>query len=383
MATGLSSPMSSVNVSPEVRSRTTTRTLPDRQTNTSSCPRSWKCRPRITPLREYERFACRNGFGSALARARRTSRARPRDGRARCGAAPRSPVDAPAAHEVVHLVVRVDRLACIAPESFHDVGLHQPATDIPVVHVGDLELAATGRLQRRKDLPHLRVVEVRAGDGVATRRRLRLLDDLLDTVAVHACDAEVAQMLVLLDMGEHDARTGRLPREILHHRAKRVLEDVVGEEDADLVACDEALREGECFRDSSSLLLVRVEETIDSVLVAVPEQPKELAGVRPARDEHDLLDAGADQRLDRVRHHRPVVQGEEVLVRDPRERMQARARAPGEDDALHAPAMLVHSPFAAAERYGRKGGPPRRRGANGITGGPEGRGRARSGPPSG
>ena len=42
-----------------------------------------------------------------------------------------------------------------------------------------------------------------------------------------------------------------------------------------------------------------------------------------------------DERLDRVRDHRPVVDRQQVLVRDPRERMESAAGASGEDDALH------------------------------------------------
>ena len=83
------------------------------------------------------------------------------------------------------------------------------------------------------------------------------------------------------------------------------------------------------------LLLVAVEEPVDPVLVPVAEQPEELARVRAARDEHQLVDARLHERLDRVRDHRPVVERQQVLVRDPRQRMQPRARAAGEDDALH------------------------------------------------
>jgi len=57
--------------------------------------------------------------------------------------------------------------------------------------------------------------------------------------------------------------------------------------------------------------------------------------MRTAGDEHQLVDAGAHERLDGVGDHRAVVEGKQVLVRDPRERMQPRARAAREDDAFH------------------------------------------------
>src|ERR687892_1051578 len=91
------------------------------------------------------------------------------------------PVDA---DEVVDLVVGVDRLAGVAPEALGDVVLHRPALDVPVVDVGDLQLAARGGLERRQELPDRLVVEVEARHGVRAGRRGRLLDDALHAVAV-------------------------------------------------------------------------------------------------------------------------------------------------------------------------------------------------------
>ena len=57
--------------------------------------------------------------------------------------------------------------------------------------------------------------------------------------------------------------------------------------------------------------------------------------MRAAGDEHQLADPGRDDRLDRVRDHRAVVDRQQVLVRDPRQRMEAATGAAGEDDSLH------------------------------------------------
>src|SRR5205823_2225466 len=83
---------------------------------------------------------------------------------------------------------------------------------------------------------------------------------------------------------------------------------VVGEHHAHLVAADESLGERERVGDAACLLLVAVEELVDGVVVAVAEQPEELACMCAAGDEHQLVDACADERLDRVRDHRPGVQ---------------------------------------------------------------------------
>src|SRR6266704_5028424 len=84
------------------------------------------------------------------------------------------------ADHVVHLVVRAHGFARVAPETFEHIALHEPLLDVPVVHVGDLELATARRLERAQDLPHAVVVEVDAGHRELTRRRARLLDDAGD-----------------------------------------------------------------------------------------------------------------------------------------------------------------------------------------------------------
>ena len=80
--------------------------------------------------------------------------------------------------------------------------------------------------------------------------------------------------------------------ELLDDVPDRPLEHVVGEHDDARIAVDEPLREPERLGDPARLLLVAVEELVDAVLVAVAEQAEELAGVRPAGDEHQLVDAG-------------------------------------------------------------------------------------------
>src|SRR4029453_10314580 len=70
------------------------------------------------------------------------------------------------ADEVVDLVVGVDGLSGVAPEPVQHVVLHLAALDVPVVDVGDLQLAAAGRPQRGDDLEDALVVEVNAGDHV-------------------------------------------------------------------------------------------------------------------------------------------------------------------------------------------------------------------------
>src|ERR687894_3269366 len=81
------------------------------------------------------------------------------------------------ADEVVDLVVGVDRLAGVAPEPVEDVVLHGPALHVPVVDVGDLQLATAGRLEGRDHLEDVLVVEVDPGDHAVARRVVGLLEN--------------------------------------------------------------------------------------------------------------------------------------------------------------------------------------------------------------
>src|SRR4029453_18814704 len=211
------------------------------------------------------------------------------------------PVDA---DEVVDLVVGVDRLAGVAPEPVQDVVLHQPALDVPVVDVGDLQLAPGGGLEGRDDVVDLLVVEVDAGDHEARGRVVGLLQDAHDPVlVVQLGDAEVAQVDRVVDAGQDQAGPRRLGQEVGHGRPDAALEDVVGQQDHHPVAVHEPLGQPQGLGDAAGPLLVGVQEPVDAVLVAVAEQPQELAGVGAAGDHHQLGDPGRAGRLQGVGHN--------------------------------------------------------------------------------
>ena len=123
--------------------------------------------------------------------------------------------------------------------------------------------------------------------------------------------------------------------EALDAVAQRVLEDVVGQHHREAVAVDEPFGEAERLGDAAGVRLVRVEETVDAPLLAVAEQPEELAGVEAARHDHHLVDAGLDERLDRVVDHRAIEDRQEVLVGDAGQRVEPTPGAACEDHTLH------------------------------------------------
>src|SRR5436190_14160096 len=116
-----------------------------------------------------------------------------------------------AAHEVVDGVVAVDRLAGVTPEAVHDVVLQLAALGVVVVHIGDLELTASGRLQRLDHREDSRVVAVHAGHRILARRLLRLLHDPRKApIGIELRDAQVLQVLALGHLRQHHAGAARL-----------------------------------------------------------------------------------------------------------------------------------------------------------------------------
>ena len=147
---------------------------------------------------------------------------------------------------------------------------------------------------------------------------------------------------------EQDPGPALLFFETLEGRGDRLLDDVVGEDHADAVAADEALRQAQGLGDPACLLLVRIGEEVDPVFVPVPEQPEEFACVSPAGDEHHLPHACAYECLNGIRDHRPVVDGKQVLVSNQGERVQARTSPAGEDHAFHGAGESKAAPADAA-----------------------------------
>ncbi len=104
---------------------------------------------------------------------------------------------------------------------------------------------------------------------------------------------------------------------------------------ADLVAGGPMARQTKGFGDAPLALLIGVVQMPQAKVLAVAQEGQKIPGLAPAGDDHDLLNPGVDQGLDRVVDHRFVKNRQEVLVGDLRQRKEARAKSAGQDDALH------------------------------------------------
>src|SRR6202049_737280 len=131
---------------------------------------------------------------------------------------------------------------------------------------------------------------------------------------------------------KHDARAAFLLLKRLDAWLQRSLEYIVPQKHDGPVATDEFLGEAERLGYASRFVLVRVEEAIYPELLPIAEQAKELARVVAPGDEHHLRHAALDECLDRVADHRPVIDRQEVLVRDSGERVAAGGGSAPEDD---------------------------------------------------
>ena len=123
-----------------------------------------------------------------------------------------------------------------------------------------------------------------------------------------------------------------------------MLEDVVAEADDELVAGCEFAGHPDHLGDPAGLDLnlvgqIEVEERLVPRAgpdLAVAEQVDELARMVLAGDEQHLADTEPLQELERVIHHRPAADRQEVLVRDAGQLLEPGRVPTGADQALHA-----------------------------------------------
>ena len=239
---------------------------------------------------------------------------------------------APSVQTVEDEPVRLEHvleLPGVLPPALDDVRL-DPAVrvDQPVDCIGDLELAAGGGLELLDDVEDIRVVAVHARDGQCARGVERLLDDLRDATVNDPRHAEVTQMLRLTYVREQYASPHVLRLEVAHHLRDRPAEDVVGEHDDDAIVAGEVARESERLGDAAGAFLLRIAELVSEVALKV-------FNVVGAGHEQQLADTGLAQKVDGPLDHRLVADGQQVLVGDASQRVEARPRPAREDNAFH------------------------------------------------
>ena len=146
-----------------------------------------------------------------------------------------------------------------------------------------------------------------------------------------------AEALRVFDVVAEDcgiARLGICDR-LAQVAAKAVaVENIVAEDHGARVAADEVCPDQKRLREPVRVRLHRVGQA-DAELAPVAEQALETRRVLRRGDDENVADAREHERRERVIDHGLVVHGQQLLGRDPRERVQPRAGATGEDDAFH------------------------------------------------
>ena len=214
----------------------------------------------------------------------------------------------------------------------HDLHAELAALQIGAVDVGDLQLAARRRLQVPGDVHHLLVVEIQAGDRVVRLRLQWLLFQADGLAALVELDHAVA-LRVQHVVGE-DAGAGLALRSAAEQLVEvvAVIEVVAQDQRAEVVA-DERLADQEGLGQAVRRRLHGILQ-VQAPVRTVAQQLLEAWGVLWGRDDQYLADARQHQGTERVVDHRLVVHRQQLLGDGQRCRVQAGARASGEDDAL-------------------------------------------------
>ena len=211
----------------------------------------------------------------------------------------------------------------------------RPLLQVHPVEVGDLQLAARGRLDPMRLGCHVARVEVESGDGVgALGLGGLLLDGDGPTLRVELHDAEALGVVHVVAEDRGPTGLGVLDGLLQVAGQAVAVEDVVAQHQGARLAGDEVLADGECLRQAVRARLLGVGQ-VHAVARAVPEQALEVGQVRRRGDDQDVPDARQHEGGQRVVDHGLVVDRQQLLGGHERERVQARAGPAGEDDAFH------------------------------------------------
>ena len=118
------------------------------------------------------------------------------------------------------------------------------------------------------------------------------------------------------------------------------VENIVAKDHGAGIAANEVRPNQERLREPVRVRLPRVGQA-DAELAPIAKQALEARRIVRRGDDEDVADAREHERRERVVDHGLVVHGQQLLGRDPRERVQPRPGAPGEDDAFHCLYLLV------------------------------------------
>src|SRR6266513_3116729 len=95
---------------------------------------------------------------------------------------------------------------------------------------------------------------------------------------------------------------------------------------------DKGFSQTKSISDAALAFLIRIVNAMQIKILAVGHQSQEIARILPSGNDDDVSDA---EGLDRIEHHRPVIDRQEMLVSHPRERVKSRPLASSQNDTFH------------------------------------------------
>ena len=212
-------------------------------------------------------------------------------------------------------VAQCERVARVEPVSVvvQNLNVEEVPRHERHVHVGDLEFAASTRLECLGDLDNITRVEVRSGDcvvgfrffgllleGDSTLPRIELYHPVITRVGYAQCK---------------DTCTPKVLRALAQCLGETLpVEQVVAEHQRDVIVADELLADDECLGDSLGVVLYGVLD-VDPQVGTVTEQAPALVDVVGCRDDQDVPDTGGDRVGQRVVHAGLVENRQERLAR--------------------------------------------------------------------
>jgi len=113
------------------------------------------------------------------------------------------------------------------------------------------------------------------------------------------------------------------------------LNEVVSQDDAYLLAVREMFGDSQRIRDAPLALLVSLVKVPETKIASIAQQAKEVARVLPACHKQNISYPRVDQGLERIKDHGLVEHWQQVLVRHPRQRVQAGSQTSSKDDSFH------------------------------------------------
>jgi hypothetical protein len=214
----------------------------------------------------------------------------------------------------------------------HDLHVERSPFEVLAVDVGDFEFAAHAGLEVPGDVDDAVVVEVEAGDGVATLGHSGLFFEADGTAILVEFDDAVA-FGVVHRVGEDGGTFGFQGGAAQAAGQVVAVEEVVAEDQGAGAVADEVLADDEGLGEAVGAGLDGVLQ-VEAPLVAVAQQLLEARGVLRGGDDEDVADARQHEGAQRVVDHRFVVHRDELLGDGQGGGVQPGAGAAGEDDAF-------------------------------------------------